>query len=171
MLIRSVVIITVFTVATLLNGCQLESQESIQSSTNTTDAYKIEGTTNPVTANDQRLLKLKSNSIYTEDEQKFYLLRSKIVQELSTASYVKMAVTEYYYSTGQFLGVAKTMDDLPANISLDNVTGRITVNLKNIDDSLTDSDTIQLVPIVNSNGITWRCESHTRADLVPPACH
>ncbi len=155
MLIRFAVVITVFIVATLLGGCQQDNQESSQSSTDTADTH------NP----------LDKASKSSTNDQSLYTLRMEIVEALIPVSRIKTAVANHYNATGQFSDASKSIANIPSNINIDDTNGSITVHLKDIDASFTDSDTIQLTPETINNTIVWHCKANLIEDLRPPSCN
>ncbi len=141
MLIRSTLIITIFAVTTFLSSCQKDEPETTQKSTQE-----------------------------TTNSQNLNILKTKITQAMVSTALVKMAVTEHYDNNGQFSGAANLIGSLPANVSLDNDTGRITLHLKGVDNSMTEKDTIQLTPEATNIGISWHCKSNISKELLPPTC-
>lgn len=99
-----------------------------------------------------------------------YTMRAKIMQSMSYTSVIKMTVAEHYIDSGNFQGATELLPDLPANISLEDATGVITIHLDAIDDSFSDEDYVQLFPEVTESGIAWHCESTVRAKLLPAFC-
>ncbi|KAA3646903.1 MAG: pilin, partial [Proteobacteria bacterium] len=99
-----------------------------------------------------------------------YTIRAKIMEAMMYTTAVKLAVAEHYIATGEFSGSAAQLSDLPANISLEDATGIITIHLDAIDDSFSDEDYVKLFPEVTDTGIAWHCESNVRAKLLPAFC-
>lgn len=99
-----------------------------------------------------------------------YTLRAKIIEAMSGTAAIKLVVAKHYMATGHFLGAAENLHNLPANMSLDDATGTITISLEGIDSKLNTGDIMQLTPEINGSAIAWQCTSNINTAWLPGHC-
>ena len=99
-----------------------------------------------------------------------YTVRAKIGEQLAMAAGVKMAVAEQFYTQNSFAGVVDMIDLSNTQISVDEVTGVITIDLDGVDSVFQAGDELYLEPLVTESHIEWTCYGNISERYLPPSC-